>query len=78
MSPTRFGTAVTQRALSHLPLELGISTIGMYRTLSGYALLSNAPAALGQAMGGAGYPLMCILMIWAAGSTLDSAFAILS
>lgn len=57
---------------------LGISTIGMYYTLSGYPLSSNVPASLGQIMGGAGYLLMCILMILAAGSTLDSTFASLS
>lgn len=57
---------------------LGISTIGMYYTLSGYPLTSNVPASLGQAMGGAGYLLMCILMILAAGSTLDSTFSSLS
>ncbi|MDR2109199.1 MAG: hypothetical protein LBP28_07055 [Coriobacteriales bacterium] len=54
------------------------SLIGIDATLSGMALTGNMPVQIAQAMGGAGYIAIALIMILAAGSTLDSTFTSLA
>ena len=51
------------------------SFIGIHAKLIGMEVSSNVPAALGKTLGVAGYFAMIVVMISAAGSTLDSTFA---
>lgn len=51
------------------------SFIGIHANLTGMKASSNVPAALGQTLGVAGYFAMVIVMVSAAGSTLDSTFS---
>ena len=51
------------------------SFIGIHAKLIGMEVSSNVPAALGKTLGVAGYFTMIVVMISAAGSTLDSTFA---
>lgn len=51
------------------------SFIGIHSKFIGLELSSNVPATLGKTLGTAGYFAMIVVMISAAGSTLDSTFA---
>lgn len=51
------------------------SFIGIHYKLLGLEASSNVPAALGKTLGTAGYFAMIVVMISAAGSTLDSTFS---
>lgn len=51
------------------------SFIGIHANLIGMELSSNVPAALGKTLGTAGYFAMIVVMVSAAGSTLDSTFS---
>ncbi|MDY3118745.1 MAG: hypothetical protein SOW18_04315 [Peptoniphilus sp.] len=51
------------------------SFIGIHARLIGLELTNNMPATLGRTLGVAGYFAMIVVMISAAGSTLDSTFA---
>ena len=51
------------------------SFIGIHAKLIGMEVSSNVPAALGKTLGVVGYFAMIVVMISAAGSTLDSTFA---
>lgn len=51
------------------------SFIGIHAKLIGMEVSSNVPATLGKTLGAAGYLAMIIVMISAAGSTLDSTFS---
>ena len=57
---------------------LAFSLIGIDARLTGLEVGGNAPAAVAQAMGIGALFIMTVLMIAAAGSTLDSTFASLS
>ena len=57
---------------------LAFSFVGIDARLSGLAVGGNAPAAAAQALGIGALFVMTVLMIAAAGSTLDSTFASLS
>ncbi|HHW76457.1 MAG TPA: sodium:solute symporter [Xanthomonadaceae bacterium] len=57
---------------------LAFSLVGIDARLSGLAVGGNAPAAVAQALGIGALFVMTVLMIAAAGSTLDSTFASLS
>lgn len=54
------------------------SLIGVHASLSGMELTDNVPAQITQGMSTAAFFLMAILMIMAAGSTLDSTFSSLA
>ena len=51
------------------------SFIGIHAKLIGMEVSSNVPAALGKTLGVVGYFAMIVVMVSAAGSTLDSTFA---
>lgn len=57
---------------------LVFSFIGMHARLEGMPLVANVPAQVGAATSMAAFFALAILMIFAAGSTLDSAFSSLS
>lgn len=54
---------------------LVFSFIGIHARLIGLELTNNMPATLGRTLGVAGYFAMIVVMISAAGSTLDSTFS---
>lgn len=54
------------------------SFIGIHSSLAGIPLSDNVPADLGKTLGTAAYFLMIVVMVSAAGSTLDSTFSSLA
>ena len=57
---------------------LAFSLIGVHATLSGIAASDNVPAALAKSMGVVALLVMTVVMVSAAGSTLDSTFSSLA
>lgn len=57
---------------------LAFSLIGIHATLSGIAASDNVPAALAKSMGVVALLVMTVVMVSAAGSTLDSTFSSLA
>lgn len=57
---------------------LAFSLIGVHAQLSGLAASDNVPAALAKSLGVAALLVMTVVMVSAAGSTLDSTFASLA
>lgn len=57
---------------------IAFSFIGIHSTLAGIPISSNVPAELGKTLGIAAYFAMTIIMVSAAGSTLDSTFSSLA
>jgi len=57
---------------------LAFSLIGVHATLTGIAASDNVPAALAKSMGVVALMVMTVVMVSAAGSTLDSTFSSLA